>query len=335
MDVAQLCPTDGRQCGIALFASRLALELGVTGVRVRTARTPEQVASGPAPDVVLLQHHGELITPDDIARLRTLWRGPLVAFAHSDDERDYRQLVDGVVAMFPPSDDVDPLYRLTISHPAWTPDALTTRRRARELAGLPDRPTVGTCGFLKFDRQLDDVLAGLLPVAVRHGWQVQILTSPWRLDSPGVLERLRVTSESAPGAIVLKHGFLPDPELNMRLQACDLLWCWTREPSSSYASGVASTLYASGSRLVVAEKRQHEHVLPLSNVVRAPDRLDGFVEAVASQLTEIAAAGGSGPRHDPDPVSWSHQVTRIEAFLRTLLDRRRADEEGGLTAWLP
>lgn len=271
LEVLQVSPSDGERCGIAFFARDLATELAGVGVRVSTMRSVRDAVRIPAPDLVLVHHHDELLTSEDVGELRRAVDGPLVLLAHAPGSEAFLDTVDGLVTMVPGSHPHSDRPVLSIVHPAWTPAELVPRRH---LLAQPDTPSdirkVGTTGFLKFDRQLVEVVSALLPRAVELDWRISVHTSPWRVESPGVLERLGELRVATPRHVVHEHRYLPHEVLNQRFQACDLLWCWTREPSSAYASGVASCLYASGSRMVVADKLQHHHVLELPNVVRAP-----------------------------------------------------------------
>lgn len=311
MRAVQVSLTQGRECGIALFASDLEAAMAGSAVEFSTATSTDAVCRGDAPDVVVLQHHEELISDSETAQLRLRWPGPLVLLAHSGVTPKLLGLVDGVMSMVPVLPGDHPMPNVVFSLPAWVPPALSPRRALRsDLGHSPDMPTVGTCGFLKFDRQLDEIAQVLLPTAIDRGWRIQILASPWRLESPGLLDRLEVLRAKNPQNLTIRYEYLPCEELNRHLQACDLLWCWTREPSSEYASGVASVLYASGSRVVASEKLQHDHILGLPNVVRAPPDLPGFLTAVQAEMT-----GSAVVRHDPTPISWDAQVGRVASFL--------------------
>lgn len=304
-------------CGIAVFADDLARELTRRGCEVETVeKLPGRASDGGGADVdvLLIQHHEELMTGAEVARMSTTAGAPVVLFAHSEGIDGFVDRLDGVVAMSQgllPGSGVPTLY---FPHPADAPRGLSDRLPLRERFGLPvDAKIVGTSGFLKFDRELVPLLQGLLPHCDRLGWVVQLLTSPWRLESPGLLDEIAALGSRHPGRLVHVHDHLGRKELNLRLQACDLLWCWTRAPSSHYASGVASRLYASGSRMVVADKFQHEHVLPLPNVVRAADDLPRFVGDLTAEMERDA-----GTRHDPGPMSWEPHTEAITRFLRSV-----------------
>ena len=309
MRVLQVSPTMGQPCGIALFADRLARELEALEFEVTTVSDLNGVA---AADLVLVQHHVELLNDHQVKTMCSKTRRPAVLCAHSDGIEQVVDLFDGVLAMSPglvPHTDV-PTFVFPLPVP--TPQGLSDRNALRARFGLPvNKKIIGTCGYLKFERQLVEILSALLPQAVQSGWYVQLLTSPWYLPSPGLLDQLDDIVKTYPSNIGHQHRHLEDGELNLRLQACDLLWCWTAAQSSPYGSGVASDLYASGSRIVAADKMQHEHILNLPNVVRAPGTLEGFVEELLCQMQS-----DDYERHDPSPVSWSQQIFSIASFLQ-------------------
>ena len=81
-----------------------------------------------------------------------------------------------------------------------------------------------------------------------------------------------------------------------------------------YASGVISQMYGSGTQIVAADRPQHEHVLGLPNVVRAPGDLTSFVHELLRQMRSYKRT-----RHDPTVISWRQQIGRIAYFLADLL----------------
>lgn len=308
MRVLQVSPTKGEHCGVALFGERLATELEAQGIGVTTVPGLD----GPTDaDVVLIQHHAELLDDAGVRAIGSRAGRPVVLFAHSTGIEGLLEAVDGVMAMSSGMVPETGTATLVFPHPARTPERLSDRSALRARFGLPLQDRIlGTCGFLRFERQLVEILSALLPRVAGAGGLVQVMTSPWYIDSPGLVEEIAAVGRRYPGHFVHEHRHLPEEELNLRLQACDLLWCWTRASSQPYASGVASELYASGSRVVAADKLQHEQILRLPNVVRAPAVLDAFVAEVTRQVQE-----GEDGRHNPSPVSWDRHIRAIARFL--------------------
>ncbi len=303
--------TRGRDCGLALFADNLQTRLRQAGIEVATvAALPADVGA----DIVLLQHHEELMSDAEVIALTGTSPAPVVLFAHSEAIDGLHAHVDGLVAMCPGM-----LRRATkpahvFPHPAWVPPRLEDRTGLRRAFGLPqDRFIAGTSGFLKFERQFPEVVEALLPEARRRNGFIELITSPWRLESPGLIARLRSLQERNREHFRFEHSFLDPVTLNRRLQACDLLWCWTDAPSSAYASGVASDQYASGTRVFAAEKQQHGHVLALPNVVAGAPHLAGFTDGLTAEMARAIRW-----RHDPAPVSWDHAVPGLAAFLHAI-----------------
>lgn len=322
MRVAQVSPTKDEPCGLAVWADDLGAHLSGHGFSVRT--TSLDAVELCDSDLVLVQHHDELGIEERLAELCARSPCPVVLFAHSTGAGPLLGLVDGVLAMSAGLVPDTELPTFVFPHPAFVPDGLEDRTALRAEFGLRTGGKVlGSCGFLKFDRQLVELLSLLLPRLAETNSAVHLLTSPWRLDSPGVLDGIAELAERHPERVWHEHRMLDGIEMNRRLQACDVVWCWTRAPSTAYASGVISRLYGSGSRVVAVDKEQHEHVLGLPNVVRAPTSLPEFVDVL---LAEIAAS--SVPRHDPDPVSWRHVVPRVAAFLREVCRNGRGAVPG-------
>jgi hypothetical protein len=307
MKVLQVIPTLGRHCGLAVLAGALDERLNCAGVDSRLA--PTLVPNTDA-DVVLLWFHADLMGPDEILALGAQTDRSFALFVHSAGAESAFDAVDGLLAMSPGLAPHHAPCRHVFSCPA-TPEPLLDRVALRERLGLPiDRRVMGTCGFLRFEREFERVAARLVPHAEERGWFVQITTSPWHIDSPGVVDELERIREQHPASFGFEYRHLDEPELIHRMQACDLLWCWTRAPSSPYASGVVATQYASGTRLIVADKLQHEQVLGLPNAVRGPAELEDFVTALVTE----ADAERFG-RHDPEPVSWAGVVPDLVRWL--------------------
>lgn len=312
MRLIHISPSDGQLCGVALFARSLAGALADGGLPGEVRR---EIPRGLGPsDVLLLHHHPELMSFDQLAAARAAARdATVVVFPHERLHEQELALADGIVA---PYGDMAPREHevLVVGLPVPVPEHLSPREDLREQFGLPrDRYVIGTSGFLRFEREFDRVAERLLPAALDQGWVLFLSISPWHTSSPGAIERLQALARAHPDTVRVDYGHVSDDELNLRLQACDLLWCWTRAASRPYASAVATTYYASGTRMVVTSKRQHEHVLHLPNVVSAPIELGGFVDVLMEEAFNAARM-----RHTPDPVSWSHVVPSLRRYLRSV-----------------
>lgn len=300
-----------RECGIDLFAGTLHDQMECSGVRVETVSAmPIHVNA----DIVLLQYHDELFSDGEVFSISNCSPVPLVLFAHSEVAGAVVPNIDGLMAMCDGMFSTTDKPTLIFPHPAWTPTHTEDRQTLLREFGMPvDRKIVATHGFLKFERQFVEIISALIPHARRNSWLVKLLTSPWRLDSPGLVSQLESLSDKNPDHFGFDYAFIDTPTLNRRLQACDLLWCWTAAPSSPYASGVISDQYASGTRIFAADKMQHNHVLNLPNVVTGPNTLEGFINGL------IAEAGiCHGQRHDPSAVSWEGCVSDIVTYLRRI-----------------
>ena len=313
LNVLQLVPTLGQACGLDVLAAKLAQELPAVGVSMESAAALPPDADA---DVVLLWFHSDLTDLADIRLLRTATNVPLGLFAHSTGAERAMAFVDGFLTMAPGLAPRHAPHCHVFPHPA-SPEPLRDRAVLRRELGLPtDARVIGTSGFLRYERRFDDVSRRLVDLAGDGDWFVQLTISPWYRDSPGVLASLEDLRRRRPDRFGFEYAHLAEAELILRMQACDLLWCWTDAPPSPYASGVVATQYASGTRLVVADKLQHASVLALPNVVRAPATFDEFVTVLAAE-----AASSQLERHDPAPVSWAGVIDGIALWLDELAAR--------------
>lgn len=313
MKILQISMTHGQDCGISIFAGNLQAQLKRHGADVVTlTMLPPEVQA----DLVLLQHHKELMSDAKAISLVETSRSPVVLFAHSEDVDDLCGYVDGVISMCPgiigPTDKPFHIF----PHPAWVPSHLEERGSLRREFNLPlDRFIVASNGFLKFERQYVEIIETLLPEARRNNWFIALFISPWRLDSPGLVPRLEKIQVENPNHFSFEYSFLDTISLNRRLQACDLLWCWTKAGSSPYASGVISDQYGSGTRILAADKQQHRHVLGLPNTVAGPNFLTPFVDQLIAEIQS-----GIVTRHDPALISWDNHIHRIQTFFEELFE---------------
>ncbi len=317
MKVLQIIPTFGQNCGVAFFAATLHEQMKKIGVEVQDH--PTLNGDIPPADIVLLHHHSDLLDDESVRSLCEKSPCPVVLFAHSDGIELLFNVVDGFAAMCPgmiPETD-RPAY--IFSHPAWTPEALEERAALRDFFKLPKYSRIiGTNGFLKFERQFVEILDELLPAARDNDWFIYLITSPWYIDSPGLIPKLEGLQSAYPAYFRFENAYWDRRTLNRKLQACDLLWCWTWAASSPYASGVISDQYASGTRIFAADKWQHRHVLELPNVVRGPNKLEPFIEQL---IIEIKS--GICRRHDPSPLSWEKCIYKMTSFLADICSNRQ------------
>lgn len=309
MKILQLVATHDQNCGIALFASNLQEQMGKIGIEVKTIAN----MSGdiPTADILLLHYHSELLNHENVKTLCERSQRPVVLLAHSDGIDMLFNIVDGFVAMCPGMVPVTDRPLHVFPHPAWIPECLEDRTILRNKFGLPVEPMIiSTNGFLKFERQFVEILTVLLPHAKDNDWFVYLITSPWYIDSPGLVPELERLKSIYSACFRFEYAFWDKKKLNQKLQACDMLWCWTKTPSSPYASGVISDQYASGTRVFAADKLQHSHVLDLPNVIRGPDKLEPFIEQLIMEIKRCKRQ-----RHDPSSISWGRCIDDLAFFL--------------------
>lgn len=324
VELIQVVPTLDEPCGIDNFAAQLGAALQAQGVSVGYSRS----WTG-GRQAVLLHYHPELMTTAEVADGVAAARGPVLLLPHEEPEALDSIRFDGYVHIFPPSGGGGQP-GIMVGHPAWTPPLLRPRAGIREELGLPhDTMVLGSSGLLRRNREFPRLLTALLPWVSAHGWFVYLPTSRWRMPDPEAEAALSRLQEAYPDAFRFETSFKEPAELNVRLQACDLLWNWTNTKATRYASGTAADQYASGSRLLVSSRPQHEAVLRRPNVFSAPPDFDRFLDGLRA-LAELSWAERTHdgvPRHDPGSGSWEHAAARVVRLLRQA--HRSGREPGG------
>lgn len=309
--IQQIATTYGQPCGVANFAHHFAKALSDRGIQVQTYTCFGEDDSA---DVVVVQHEWGVVSSDELKRYCSVSRKPVFLFGHSADVSEFSDYVVGFIVMSKSLIRETSKPVLEISHPAWIPAQLTDRRQLKEHYALTRFPVViGASGFLMEHRWFPWFISQLIPRSWKHGWLIQLLASDHPNTTRKMKQHLATFRIAHPENFMHYHEFLPTAELNLRLQACDLLWCWTELPANQYVSGVASDMYASGTRMVVADKSQHAHVSNLPNTVKATAEPEEFLDCLLEEIDH-----GNFGRHNPDPISWDTQVTKIVNFLSSV-----------------
>ena len=291
------------------------------GIDVRTLTLLRHVASGD----LLIQHEFALYDNDELKDILDSHVGRKVLFAHSRSAEAFAECVDAFVAL---CDGVVESARpcLVLPHPGWQASLVDRDSLKARLGWSSYQCVVGTNGFISPSRQFDQIVARLAEFAVENNVLIQVAcprhnSHDARRGYRDQEERLLRLCRDFPKNLSIETRFLHQHVLNMRLQASDLLWCWTSTPSRPYGSGTCSDQYASGTRLVVGDKRQHSHVFGLPNVVVAPADIGAFVETLKSEILQPRF-----DRHDPSPLSWTTFARRLHGFLKNI---PRATSSGG------
>jgi hypothetical protein len=323
MNILQIASSYGQACGIGNFSQALERALAHVGIHVHTVNTLTEGI--PPAQMTLIHHDWDLFENDDEAVRSLCLRSPqpVILFVHTGPmhraigaER-FADVVDGFICMsIDVVTSVKPVF--IFPHPAtFIPDALEDHNTLRDAYGLPrDTLIIGSSGFLRIERQFPQLLSLLLPHMKANNWFIDLITSRWFKSSPQlqhIEHELDHLAQKFPGNFRYGTSFLHPIELNRHLQACNLLWCWTDMPSTSYASGSISDQYACGTRLYLVEKQQHQHILSLPNVVAGPPQLDDFANGLIAELHR-----GYFPRHDPSLVSWHKWTEPFAVFLRQI-----------------
>ena len=315
MRILQVCPSLNRPCGVGNFARNVESALREAGVSITTS---EQYTHASMHDLVLVQHEFALYSTEGLKSWLRTQPGSKALFAHSPGADAFAEEVGGFVTLSGGMIDA-PRSTLVLPHPGWSAPNLLDRTTLKDEFGWSGRRcVVGTNGFISPSRQYDAVLWRLLDFAVEQDALIYVhCPLHGSHDSrPGYRDqelRLLEMARKYPEHLELNMRFVDQESLDRRLQACDLLWCWTATPSKPYGSGTCSDQYGSGTRLVVVQKQQHWQVLGLPNVVAAPDNIDAFVDVLKSEMLQ-----GNFARHDPAPLSWKTFAERLIAFLADL-----------------
>jgi hypothetical protein len=308
--IQQLCPSVGKACGVGNFSSNLEIAMRDIGVDVRTISSLKDITTGD----LLIQHEFALFNSWSLKFALRSHVGRKFLFAHSPGTGVFSEDVDGFVSLCEGMIDADNP-QMVLPHPGWQ-KPLLDRSKLKETFGWSAYDCViGTNGFISRSRQFDQIVMRLIDFAVDNN--VLIFVACPRHGShdrrPGYRvqdEFLQSLSQSFPKHLHLEQRFLDQESLNERLQACDLLWCWTSGHSLPYGSGTCSDQYGSGTRLVATNKRQHSQVFGLPNVVLGATDLDDFVMTLKTELL-----AKHFERHDPSPLSWKNFSIALRDFL--------------------
>lgn len=324
VEVVQIVPTLDEPCGISNFATMLGAALTARGVRVESSRS---WTGGTR--ISLLHYHPELMTAAEVSRGVAAAGGPVLLLPHEKPEVLASIAFDGYVHLATPASDHG-RPSVVLGHPAWTPSLLRPRSEIRAELGLPvDTMILGSSGLLRRNREFPRMLAALLPWVSARGWFVYLPTSRWRLPDPATEATLAQLQEAQPDAFRFDTSFKEPAELNTRLQACDLLWNWTNTKAVDYASGTAADHYASGSRLLISSRPQHDAVLRRPNVFSSPPDFEQFTAGLKAlaDLSWTERTDDGVPRHDPGADSWKHAAGQVERLLRQT-DRSGVEPDG-------
>jgi hypothetical protein len=316
MVVRQIGTTFGQNCGIGVFAHSIEAALKKGGVSIATSKT---LAHDDRADVVLVQHEWAIVRTEELRNFCAQSRIPVVLFPHTGDAAAWRDHVQGFVFMGESVvSNPGEVPALRLEHPGYHSGPLASRTELKKEFGYEWASAVlGSSGFLTEPRHFGKAVAALLPAAIENNWLITLIAAP-HFNSPcHLFTDIDALAETERRHFFYLKEFLPHHELNRRLQACDLLWCWTAMRNhSGYASGVAADMYGSGTRLLLADKAQHRHVLGRPNVVPAPEDHGAFFSAVIQEANRRNFA-----RHDPEPIGWDHFGARLIDFLEGVLKR--------------
>jgi hypothetical protein len=238
-------------------------------------------------------------------------------FAHTKGAGVFTEDVDAFVSLCNGMVDTD-IPQIVLPHPGWQAPLLDRAGLKMQFGWSAYSCVIGTNGFITPTRQYVEVVSRLIEFAVEQN--VLIFVACPRHSShdrhPEHVRQeklLRCISREYPKNLQLEREYLDQGILNLRLQACDLLWCWTSGASSPYGSGTCSDQYASGTRLVVTDKQQHSQVLGLPNIVLGSTDLEKFVTELKYEVLDRNFA-----RHDPSSLSWETFSIALRDFLMSV-----------------
>ncbi len=308
--IQQLCPSIGEACGVGNFASNLETAIRAIGVDLRSTSSLIDTRIGD----LLVQHEFGLFDTWVLKQALKLHVGRRVLFAHSPGAEVFSKDVDAFVSLCEGTVRTD-IPHIVLPHPGWQ-SPLRNRHDLKCQFGWSEySAVVGTNGFMNSTRQFVEIVSRLIEFAVEHNVLI-FVACPRHFthhDNSEYVrhERLLLSiAESYPRNLRLEQAFLDQNALNLRLQACDLLWCWTGSPSAAYGSGTCSDQYASGTRLVVTKKQQHSQVFGLPGAVLGATDIDSFVSTLKNEVLNA-----NFDRHDPSPLSWESFSMALRNFI--------------------
>jgi hypothetical protein len=310
--IIQICPSSGA-CGVAMFARNCEHYLRSVGFPIRTVAGLDDVPlSADRSRVILIQHEHGLWRDRPLDRLAKL-TGRRLLFFHSPGVERLEPLVDGFCCMSPGMiSSKKPV--LVMPHPGVVPVEFDRSAERRSLGyDAYDRVIVAS-GFLNNMRRFPELIERILPVAVERNWLIHLIAPRHEKHDqhpqfrPAEDRLLRLLARHPANFRCTGSHQLHD-RLSRLFASADLLWCYTEVPSLPYSSGVISDQWASGTRVVTVEKRQHSAVYGLPNVRYAPADLDGFAAAV----TEEAARPVE--RHDGRQLGWTEAGAHLADFM--------------------
>lgn len=326
VDILHSSKTVFKPCGIGNFSRSLndrLIELDIKSILWGDTLHPRMHLFG----LVLIQHEYAFIKERDISLLSKLGI-PVVFFVHSKPNRKFK-IIDNIASGFigmcktmAPTN--KPFFYWP--HPGFYKEI--NREKARhsfEINGLKAKDynkVVGTCGFANKARRFEMILPELCKHAREQNWLV-IIHAPkhnkfesnqGHQSTVSVLEKLQ---ERFSNNLVVQTEFLPFVQVNEILQVCDVVFCWTDTPSIPYASGVASDLYCSGTKLVICDKLQHSAVIGRENVVATEPDLFAFIDKLTREIMKEPT------RHDGSDLSWRKSFIGIKEFLSEVIEHAK------------
>lgn len=309
MRVAQIATSAGGACGVGNFAVNLQAAARSVGIQIETYKT----FSIPMHDCdrVIVQYGWQLMEEGELRQFCESTTVPTYLFCHHRGVEQFDDVVAGFVTVAKGIVGAVSKPVLDLAHPGWTSPALENREALKRRFGLPlDVPTVGSNGFMMLSKQFPEVLQALLPEAERHAVFVDLISSPWFKGSDEVEAHLADLQKRYPEHLRYGLSYLEQALLNQRLQACDLLWCWTKTASRAYGSGSISDQYGSGTRIVAPAKLQFRHVLELPNTVTCSESIDDLVRTIVAEVEH-----GNFSRHEPVRLSWDECARQVAEFI--------------------
>lgn len=167
-----------------------------------------------------------------------------------------------------------------IPHPCYT-EKIQERFELKKEKKLESKIIIGTCGFYSEYRKLFEICKFLIDNLDERYFIYLSCTPHFKWNSSKIINKLKKISEKR---IFINEKQLSHKEINHNMQMCDLVWCWTSSPLNNYGSGVASDLYGSGTKMIVQQKPQHEHIIDRrKNVIKTENNFSSFLEIMLKE----------------------------------------------------
>lgn len=314
--IAQVSKTTDEACGIGNYSKNFANRLSQMGIEVYTVNSVD-IQESTNYDAIIYQHEHSLISPKDFINAGELV--PRIALLHSDSSGSHSRTLnaycDAYITMCDGMIETDkPVYNHRM--PGQDKRMIDREDLRRRFGWQRYDKVIGSCGFMNPVRFFPEIVDAICSKSIHVGVYIACSKHFRYLTESGhklVHKKLQELDQRYPN-FIMETEFGDFTEKILKLQACNLNWCYTNVPSTKYASASASDLYATGTRLIINSRTQHSAVLGLPNVVSVEQPINGFIDALWKEVYE-----GPDGRHHPGQISWSNSFCELKPWLQSVI----------------